>query len=218
MRGVELVDVDIHGEIWNVMINGVDVGAAGRSRARPALSRPGQDAPDRPGRLPRGVGRHRAAVGRDRRAGPPPRPGAAARVGRRRVVVHRDAAPPGRSPPTPGSGGRSSATRRRGIRWTCRGTRCPTRRACRATATHARRSTRCSRCAATGWPRCARCVDGLTDEHAATRTPCRSTRARAGRSRRSYPVRECLLIVLNEEWEHRLYAERDLAALEARGS
>jgi hypothetical protein len=33
---------------------------------------------------------------------------------------------------------------------------------------------------------------------------------------RSYPVRECLLCILNEEWEHRLYAERDLAALEAR--
>lgn len=29
----------------------------------------------------------------------------------------------------------------------------------------------------------------------------------------SYPVRECLLIVLNEEWQHRLYAERDLDAL-----
>jgi len=35
---------------------------------------------------------------------------------------------------------------------------------------------------------------------------------------RSYPVRECLLVVLNEEWEHRLYAERDLHAVEARGS
>jgi hypothetical protein len=33
---------------------------------------------------------------------------------------------------------------------------------------------------------------------------------------RSFPVRECLLVVLNEEWEHRLYAERDLAVLEAR--
>jgi hypothetical protein len=32
---------------------------------------------------------------------------------------------------------------------------------------------------------------------------------------RSYPVRQCLLIILNEEWEHRLYAERDLGALEA---
>jgi uncharacterized damage-inducible protein DinB len=33
---------------------------------------------------------------------------------------------------------------------------------------------------------------------------------------RSYPVRECLLCILNEEWEHRLYAERDLDALETR--
>jgi hypothetical protein len=30
----------------------------------------------------------------------------------------------------------------------------------------------------------------------------------------SYPVRDCLLIVLNEEWQHRLYAERDLDLLE----
>jgi hypothetical protein len=33
---------------------------------------------------------------------------------------------------------------------------------------------------------------------------------------RSYPVRECLLCILNEEWEHRLYAERDLDAISAR--
>ncbi|MCW2805521.1 MAG: hypothetical protein JWN06_3738 [Propionibacteriaceae bacterium] len=32
----------------------------------------------------------------------------------------------------------------------------------------------------------------------------------------SYPVRECLLCILNEEWQHRLYAERDLDALESR--
>ena len=31
----------------------------------------------------------------------------------------------------------------------------------------------------------------------------------------SYSVRECILCILNEEWEHRLYAERDLAALDA---
>jgi hypothetical protein len=30
---------------------------------------------------------------------------------------------------------------------------------------------------------------------------------------RSYPVRECLLVVLDEEWHHRLFAERDLALL-----
>ncbi len=31
----------------------------------------------------------------------------------------------------------------------------------------------------------------------------------------SYPVRGCLLTILNEEWEHRRYAERDLALLTA---
>jgi hypothetical protein len=33
---------------------------------------------------------------------------------------------------------------------------------------------------------------------------------------RSFSVRECLLIVLNEEWEYRRYAERDLQAVEER--
>ena len=33
---------------------------------------------------------------------------------------------------------------------------------------------------------------------------------------RSYPVRQCLLVILNEEWVHRLFAERDLDAVEAR--
>jgi len=32
----------------------------------------------------------------------------------------------------------------------------------------------------------------------------------------SYPVRRCLRAIVNEEWLHRLYAERDLAALEHR--
>ena len=35
---------------------------------------------------------------------------------------------------------------------------------------------------------------------------------------RRYPVRTCLLIILNEEWEHRLFAERDLGALERGGT
>ncbi len=35
---------------------------------------------------------------------------------------------------------------------------------------------------------------------------------------RRYPVRECLLVILNEEWEHRLYAERDLDALQTRST
>jgi hypothetical protein len=33
---------------------------------------------------------------------------------------------------------------------------------------------------------------------------------------RSFPVAECLRVVLNEEWHHRLFAERDLAVLETR--
>jgi uncharacterized damage-inducible protein DinB len=32
----------------------------------------------------------------------------------------------------------------------------------------------------------------------------------------TFPVRKCLLIVLNEEWSHRQYAERDLSVLEER--
>jgi hypothetical protein len=32
---------------------------------------------------------------------------------------------------------------------------------------------------------------------------------------RSFPVRKCLLIILNEEWWHRQFAERDLAVLAA---
>ncbi|MGI5198294.1 DinB family protein [Streptomyces sp. CA-288835] len=32
----------------------------------------------------------------------------------------------------------------------------------------------------------------------------------------TFPIRECLLIVLSEEWSHRMYAERDLAVLEER--
>ena len=34
----------------------------------------------------------------------------------------------------------------------------------------------------------------------------------------SFPVRRCLQAILNEEWEHRLYAERDFDVLEARAS
>lgn len=34
----------------------------------------------------------------------------------------------------------------------------------------------------------------------------------------SYPVRDCLLTILSEEWHHRRFAERDLAVLEGRGS
>ena len=59
-------------------------------------------------------------------------------------------------------------------------------------------------------------IEGLTDESLSGHTD--PVEEPGWPEPRSYPVRECLLCILNEEWEHRLYAERDLDALEARGS
>jgi hypothetical protein len=59
-------------------------------------------------------------------------------------------------------------------------------------------------------------VDGLTDESLAGET--KPVEGPGWPPARSFPVRECLLVILNEEWEHRLYAERDLDALQARRS
>ncbi|GAB3073856.1 DinB family protein [Intrasporangium mesophilum] len=59
-------------------------------------------------------------------------------------------------------------------------------------------------------------VDGLTDESLAAHTV--PVDGPGWPPAESFPVRECLLIVLNEEWEHRRYAERDLAALESRST
>jgi hypothetical protein len=59
-------------------------------------------------------------------------------------------------------------------------------------------------------------VDGLTDESLAGET--KPVEGPGWPPPRSFPVRECLLVILNEEWEHRLYAERDLDALQARPS
>jgi hypothetical protein len=57
-------------------------------------------------------------------------------------------------------------------------------------------------------------VDGLTDESLNAHTA--PVEGPGWPPARSFPVRECLLVILNEEWEHRLYAERDLAVLEER--
>ena len=57
-------------------------------------------------------------------------------------------------------------------------------------------------------------LDGLTDQSLEDHTE--PVEGPGWPRPRSYPVRQCLLIILNEEWEHRLYAERDLAALESR--
>ena len=54
-------------------------------------------------------------------------------------------------------------------------------------------------------------MESLTDEQLASE----ATRTEPGWPRMErFLVKECLRIVLNEEWEHRLYAERDLTALE----
>jgi hypothetical protein len=54
-------------------------------------------------------------------------------------------------------------------------------------------------------------IESLTDDQLAAKM----TRTEPGWPQvEDFPVKECLRIVLNEEWEHRLYAERDLTALE----
>jgi uncharacterized damage-inducible protein DinB len=56
-------------------------------------------------------------------------------------------------------------------------------------------------------------LDGLTDESLDGHTE--PVAGPGWPESRSYPVRDCLLCILNEEWEHRLYAERDLDAISA---
>jgi uncharacterized damage-inducible protein DinB len=54
-------------------------------------------------------------------------------------------------------------------------------------------------------------LESLTDEQLAGEV----TRTESGWPRmENFPLKECLIIVLNEEWQHRLYAERDLDLLE----
>ena len=55
-------------------------------------------------------------------------------------------------------------------------------------------------------------IDGLTDVSLAAHTE--PVPGSGWPPPRSFPVRECLLILLNEEWHHRQFAERDLDLLE----
>ena len=62
-----------------------------------------------------------------------------------------------------------------------------------------------------GWEVLLATLATLTDEQLAGEV----TRTEPGWPQlEGFPVKECLHIVLNEEWEHRLYAERDLSTLE----
>ena len=58
-----------------------------------------------------------------------------------------------------------------------------------------------------------RFIDGLTEASLDARTV--PVEGPGWPPPESFAVRRCLLVVLNEEWEHRLYAERDLAAIAA---
>ena len=58
-------------------------------------------------------------------------------------------------------------------------------------------------------------IEGLTDETLEAQTM--PVEGPGWPPPRPYVVRKCLLIILNEEWEHHLYARRDLAILEAAG-
>jgi uncharacterized damage-inducible protein DinB len=59
-------------------------------------------------------------------------------------------------------------------------------------------------------------VDDLSDEELASHTD--PVEGPGWPQSRSYPVRECLSVILNEEWHHRLFAERDLDVLESRAT
>jgi hypothetical protein len=59
-----------------------------------------------------------------------------------------------------------------------------------------------------------RVIEGLTEESLAARTT--PVVGPGYPEPDSYPVADCLGTVLNEEWEHRLYAERDLDVLQDR--
>jgi hypothetical protein len=59
-------------------------------------------------------------------------------------------------------------------------------------------------------------IDGLTDASLVSET--KPVEGPGWPPPRSFGVREILRVILNEEWEHRLYAERDMDAIEARMS
>jgi hypothetical protein len=54
-------------------------------------------------------------------------------------------------------------------------------------------------------------LESLTDEQLVSEVTCTEP---GWPQLECFPFKQCLRIVLNEEWEHRLYAERDLTALE----
>ena len=213
MRGVDLVDVDIRGELDHPRSTASTwcpwwrPSWTGATRSGPGCARRTPPASARPGTSSSGSGRTRS-IGRV-----PVPTSAAPPVGRRGVVLRRDAPPPrvrhgrlgatGRArrsvavgsprppldemPDTPG------VPRDRGARPTLE------------VVLELRRSRMST---------VRRFVDALTVASLAAETE--PVEGPGWPLPRHYPVRQCLLVVFNEEWEHRLYAERDLDVLVAR--
>jgi len=215
MRGVDLVDVDIHGEVENLVINGVDVGPLieaelnrrypDRAKMRPSDPAGFRQAWDILGEL------WDQTVGRARRL--PPERLHESVAGEwsfietlRHLVFATDAwirrailgdpspwdpldLPWDEMPDTPGVPRDRAARPSLDAVLSLRRDRTATVREVIDGLTAASLDSRTEPVEGPGWPR-----------------------------PRSYLVRECLLVVLNEEWQHRLYAERDLGALEAQGA
>ncbi len=89
IRGSFLVNVDISGDVENLVVNGVDVVPLVEAELNRRYPDRSKMRPCGCGRVSRSVGRARAAVAADRRAGSRNGAGTASRAGRRRVVVHR---------------------------------------------------------------------------------------------------------------------------------
>jgi uncharacterized damage-inducible protein DinB len=212
MRGVELVDVDIHGEIVNVTINGVDIGPLvnaeldrrdpDRAKMRPTDAAGFREAWDVLERL------WAETVGRARRLDPELLHESVAGEWSftetlRHLVFATDSwirrailgdpspwdpldLPWDEMPDTPGVPRDRDARPSLDVVLELRRDRRSTVR---------------------------EFLDGLTDESLDGHTE--PVAGPGWPESRSYPVRDCLLCILNEEWEHRLYAERDLDAISA---
>ena len=214
LRGAWLEDVDIDGEIRNVRINGVDIGPLVEAELN-------QRHPERTKLDPANTDGFREAWEIVDQAWPP----TVERAQRlppellhervqdeysfietlRHLVFATDAwvrrAILGYPEPTARSASRTT-------RWN-------PRRACPTTARCGRRWPRCLNCAPTAWAPFDDLLATLTDDvlDGETHPVPPPGYPPAG----SYPVRRCLRAILNEEWLHRQYAERDLAVLEQRG-
>jgi DinB superfamily/Pentapeptide repeats (9 copies) len=210
MRGVELVDVDIHGEIENVTVNGVDIAPiiqAELDRRHPdrALMRPTDaagfgvawDTVERlwaatveqtrtldPALLHEPVGGEWSFIQTLRHLAFATECWLLRAIEGDPAPWHALSLPWGEAPPTPGVPNDLDA------------------RPDLDTAL----SLRLDRMG-----RVRRYVDALTDDILNSMTV--PVEAPGWPEPISYPVRQCLLVILNEEWEHRLYAERDLASL-----